>query len=193
MKLFRSDPDNNAAVDSLIGEFSDQESGEEYRYAYAEEHLNTWLALQVKALRDQRGLSQLELAQRIGAEPSAIVCLEDASLSEWETNTLKKIARALDVRLKISFETFGTLLEEDSRLSRRVLERTSFEKDPAFRSKEAVPQRSTTVTGSHVDDDSIKLDQHRERLRVLSMDQVTHRRRAHRQAIKGSQSIRLHR
>jgi len=90
---------------------------EDYRYAYAEDFLNTLIATQIKVLREQRGLTQPQLADLVGTKQPGISRLENVSYSAWKTETLRKLARALGVRLRITFETFGTLLEDGSRFS----------------------------------------------------------------------------
>jgi len=105
---------------------------EDYRYAYAEDFLNTYIATQIKVLRDQRQMKQEDLANAIGTKQSGISRLENVNYSNWKTDTLKKLARALGVRLRISFETFGSLLDEDATFSRERLMRPKFEDDPAF-------------------------------------------------------------
>jgi len=105
---------------------------EEYRYAYAEDFLNTWIATQIVALREQRCLSQLQFGELIGTKQPGVSRLENVNHSTWKSDTLKKIARALGVRLKITFETFGTLLEEDRNFSREYLQRPSFADDPVI-------------------------------------------------------------
>lgn len=104
----------------------------EAMYAYAEDFLNTVIASQIYVLREQRGMTQAELAAAIGTKQSGISRLEDINHSAWKTQTLAKIARALGVRLRVTFETFGTLLDEDDRFSRNDLQRDRFEDDPAF-------------------------------------------------------------
>ncbi len=111
------------------------EEDEEYRYAYAEDFLNTYIATQIKVLRDERGMKQEDLAQAIGTKQSGISRLENVNYSNWKTETLKKVARALGVRLRISFETFGSLLGEDADFSREALKRPKFEDDPAFKTE----------------------------------------------------------
>src|SRR5664280_1094872 len=98
----------NQSRKSLKQDFQD----EEYRHAYAEDFLNTWVATQIVALREQRKLSQAELGKLIGTKQPGVSRLENVNHSTWKTETLKRIARALGVRLKISFETFGSLMEE---------------------------------------------------------------------------------
>jgi transcriptional regulator with XRE-family HTH domain len=113
---------------ALRNEFMDLE----YRQAYAEDYLNTYVATQIQVLREQRGLSQQELAELIGTKQPGISRLENINHSSWKTETLKKIADALGVRLKISFETYGDLLKEASTFGRHSLQRPKFEQDPAI-------------------------------------------------------------
>lgn len=122
--------------DDLGREFLD----EEYRYSYAEDFLNAWVATQIVVLRDKRGLSQKDLAELIGTKQPGISRLENVNHATWKTKTLKRIARALGVRLKISFETFGSLLGEDQKFSRESLSRPRFEEDPIFTTPVGVPR-----------------------------------------------------
>jgi len=105
---------------------------EEYRYAYAEDYLNTHIAAQIRVLREQRGMTQQDLADKIGTKQAGVSRLENVNYSSWKTQTLKRIARALGVRLSITFETFGTLLQEAAGFRRGSLERLEFANDPAF-------------------------------------------------------------
>ena len=115
--------------DILKQEFQD----EEYRYVYAEDFLNTSIAMQIRALRVQRNnMTQQQLADKIGTKQAGVSRLENVNYSVWKTQTLKKLARALGVRLRITFETFGTLLDETGHFSRKSLERPDFPHDPAF-------------------------------------------------------------
>lgn len=119
--------------DTLRKEFRD----EDYRCAYAEDFLNTLIATQIKVLREQRGLTQEDLAELMGTKQAGISRLENVNYSAWKTETLRKLARALGVRLRITFETFGTLLDEAENFSPQSLERPEFEVDPAFAEPEA--------------------------------------------------------
>jgi transcriptional regulator with XRE-family HTH domain len=109
-----------------------RQEDEEYRYAYAEDFLNTSVATQIRVLREQRGLTQEDVAQKLGTKQAGISRLENVNYSAWKTETLRKIARALKVRLKITFETFGSLVDEAETFSRKNLERVAFEDDPRF-------------------------------------------------------------
>jgi len=112
---------------------------EDYRYAYAEDFLNTYIATQLRVLREQREMSQAELADAIGTKQAGISRLENVNYDAWKTQTLRKLARALGVRLKITFETFGSLLPEASSFGRESLGRPKFEDDPAFEASLSAP------------------------------------------------------
>ncbi len=107
-------------------------ANKEYREAYAEDFLNTWVATQIKVLREQRGMTQQELAEKIGTQQAGVSRLENVNYSAWKTETLRKIARALGARLKITFETYGSLLDEADHFSRESLQCPDFDHDPAF-------------------------------------------------------------
>jgi transcriptional regulator with XRE-family HTH domain len=119
----------NDLRESLKQEFKDPD----IRYAYAESSLNTRIASQIKVLREQRGETQEEIAERCGTRQAGFSRFEDVNHSVWKTDTLWKIARALGVRVHISFETFGSLIAEKELFSREFLERAKFEDDPAFK------------------------------------------------------------
>ena len=104
----------------------------EYRYGYVESSLDMWIATQIVVLRQQRGLTQAQLAELIGTKQSAIARLENCNYSAWNVQTLKKIAQALGVRLHISFESFGSFIEERDNFSREFLQRPAFDDDPEF-------------------------------------------------------------
>jgi len=113
---------------TLKVEFQD----EDYRYAYAESFLNTKIAAQIKTLREQREQTQAQLAAKMGIKQPGYRRFEDINHSVWKTDSLWMIARALGVRLNISFETFGTLPEEKKKFNKESLQRPEFKDDPAF-------------------------------------------------------------
>ena len=103
---------------------------EEFRYGYAESYLNSYVAAQIKTLREQRDMTQEDLAERMGSKQAGISRLENVNYSAWKTDTLRRIARALGVRLRISFETFGSLLDEVETFSQDSLQRVEPTADP---------------------------------------------------------------
>jgi transcriptional regulator with XRE-family HTH domain len=97
----------------------------EYAHAYADELLNAYIATQIKVLRQQRKWSQKQLAVEAGMAQERVSVLEDVNYSSWTVKTLLKLARAFDLRLRVSFESFSTVLSDMQRLSASTLERTS--------------------------------------------------------------------
>ena len=70
---------------------------------YEEEIINTEIARKIYQLRTKAGLTQQELADRIGTSKSAICRLEDADYEGHSLSMLKRIAEALDKRVEIRF------------------------------------------------------------------------------------------
>ncbi len=105
----------------------------DYRHIYDEGFLNSSIATQIKVLREERNWTQERLAMEARMNQSRISELEDVNFDSWTIRTLRKLARAFDVRLKISFEEFGTLLNDFRNLNRQSLSRRSFPDDPAFK------------------------------------------------------------
>ena len=102
----------------------------DYSEGYAESFLNSYIATQIKVIREQRKLTQAQLSREIGTTQAGISRIEDVNYSSWSVKTLIKLARAFHVRLKVSFEPFGTLPSEVVRFDRDSLERVPREEDP---------------------------------------------------------------
>jgi transcriptional regulator with XRE-family HTH domain len=118
----------SAINDALRTELRDQE----YSEGYAESFLNSYVATQIKVIREQRGMKQADLAHEMGTTQTAISRIENVNYSSWNIRTLKKLARAFGVRLKVSFETYGTLPEEVEGFGRGTLQRAAREEDPGL-------------------------------------------------------------
>lgn len=73
----------------------------ERRHGYEQAGRAIRLALEIRALREKKGLSQRELAERIGTTQSAIARLEGGNVSP-SLPTLDRIAHALDAELTVT-------------------------------------------------------------------------------------------
>ena len=71
--------------------------------AYEEEVINADIARKIYDLRTKAGLTQQELAARVGTTKSAISRMEDADYDGHSLSILKRIAEALDKRVQIRF------------------------------------------------------------------------------------------
>lgn len=87
----------------LALEFADKD----YRHGYADDFLNTFIAAQIRAMRDQRGWTQAQLAERAMMKQSRISAMEDVNYSSWSIRTLARLAEAFDVALAVCFKSFG--------------------------------------------------------------------------------------
>ena len=124
--------------DALKEDFKDKE----VRHIYCGEFLNSSIATQIKVLREQRGLTQTELANLAGMKQSRIATIEDVNYSSWSISTLKRIAEAFDLALTVQFDSFGSKLSDIINLQRETLERSSFDDDPLF--QESLESEFTT-------------------------------------------------
>ena len=70
---------------------------------FEEEVINADIARKIYDLRTKAGLSQRELAKRIGTNASVICRLEDADYEGHSLTMLKRIAEAVDKRVDIRF------------------------------------------------------------------------------------------
>lgn len=108
--------------EQLSKEFADPE----YRASYSDSFLDAWIALQIRAIREQRKMTQKQLADVLHTTQTAISRLENANYSGRSISTLKQVAKAFDCRLKVSFETYGSLIEESDKLCIEFLLRPTF-------------------------------------------------------------------
>ena len=70
---------------------------------YEEIVLNSEIARKIHDMRTKAGLSQRELAKRVGTSASAICRLEDAGYEGHSLSLLKRIADALGRRVEVRF------------------------------------------------------------------------------------------
>jgi len=62
------------------------------------------VALKLAALRQQAGLSQKDLARRLKTSQQQISRLESSSYEGHSLTTLRRVARALNARVRVTFE-----------------------------------------------------------------------------------------
>ncbi|PIV01799.1 MAG: transcriptional regulator [Syntrophobacterales bacterium CG03_land_8_20_14_0_80_58_14] len=75
----------------------------EFKTHYQEERQALKLAMKIAELRDQKGLSQQELAKLMGTSQQAISRIESGEYEGFTLKTLGKIAEATGMRIKIEF------------------------------------------------------------------------------------------
>lgn len=96
-KIAKKTSDGLAILDAITG------PDPEIRARIAQEVTNLRIAHDIRELRTKEGLSQADLATRIGTTQSVISRLEDAEYDGHSLPMLQRIAAALDQRVEIRF------------------------------------------------------------------------------------------
>lgn len=112
-------------VKTLVTEFDDKE----YAHAYMEEFSNMAIAAQIKVLREQRGWTQKQLAEAANMKQERVSALENVDYDAWTIKILRRLAKAFDLTVKVSFEKFSSGVLDVSKISPETLKRTSREED----------------------------------------------------------------
>lgn len=94
---------------------------EEFAHEYADEFVNILIATQIKVLRDE--LTQQELADKASMKQERICLMENVNNSSWSISTLRRLAKAFDLRLRVTFESFSTLIDDMHGLNKKDLKR----------------------------------------------------------------------
>ena len=103
-RFFRGRADRIADLRQTIGEMS--------------------LGEQIRDLREKAGLTQEQLAAKIGSSKSAVSRIEDADYDSHSLTTLRKIAAAFGQRLRVEFEPL-TVTPRQKRAAHRNYARAS--------------------------------------------------------------------
>lgn len=80
----------------------------EYRRAFVSERVRSSIALQIRALRKQRGdMTQAQLGEKLGMAQTWVSNLENPEYGKMTVATLLRLADAFDVDLEIKFRSFS--------------------------------------------------------------------------------------
>lgn len=104
-------------------------TSEEYRYAFVEEKIQSGLAAQIRAIREQRGMDPKKFAEKLGKKVSWVYRLEDPNLSPPTIPSLLEVARACGVDLEVRFRAFSGLSDDLDKLSPDSLSVPSFNEE----------------------------------------------------------------
>lgn len=92
-----------------------------YRHAYISENVKTWIARQIRVIREKQKMSQAQLGEACGKPQSAIARLENPDYGKMTLQTLLEIAEAFDVALLVKFVDHQTFLFEYEKLDESEL------------------------------------------------------------------------
>ena len=88
--------------------------------------IRTYIALQVRELRESNNLSQSDLAAKTGTHQSAISRLENTDYGRMSVQTLIDLATAMDVALVVKFASYEDFLFQHSDVRPSALSVESF-------------------------------------------------------------------
>jgi transcriptional regulator with XRE-family HTH domain len=102
----------------------------EYRAEFVRERTRSSVALQIRALREQRnGMTQKQLGDAIGKAQTWISVLEDPEYGKMSVATLLNLADAFGVDLEIKFRPFSRTLYELTKQNADYFQVRSFEEE----------------------------------------------------------------
>lgn len=107
-------------------EFLRELAEDDFRQAYLADQVRTNVAFQIKALRDQRGWTQKELAEKADKPANSISRLEDPDYGKVTLTTLLEMADAFDVGLLVQFVEHDDWLNRMEDVSPPALRKRSF-------------------------------------------------------------------
>jgi transcriptional regulator with XRE-family HTH domain len=138
--------DESQSTSSVREELLDNfKTGREYRHAFVEEKIRTSIAAQIRAIREQRGLTQPDFARELEKSQSWVSRLEDPNQPPPTVPSLLKVAEAFDVDLEIRFGRFSDLLRRLDAMTPESFEIPSFQEELASGAFEAAPKPLTVA------------------------------------------------
>lgn len=121
--------DTSPLIPSISTQFFGSFADDEYRHVFAEEQLNTFIAFQIRAIREQRELTQGQLGALCGKAQGWISQLENPNYGRFSLSTLKTLARAFDCMLEVRFKSFLDFSNDQERRRKGDLEVNSYSDD----------------------------------------------------------------
>ncbi|WP_239250058.1 helix-turn-helix transcriptional regulator [Candidatus Nitrotoga sp. M5] len=82
------------------------------RAAYVEAELVNSLAHQIRIIRQQRGLSQRQLAEKLGTTQTTVSRLEDPSYGRYSMRSLLALSKVFDTAILVRFMPFSRFMPD---------------------------------------------------------------------------------
>ncbi|MFN0166629.1 MAG: helix-turn-helix domain-containing protein [Bryobacteraceae bacterium] len=133
----------SALTTSARQQLLDSIRDKEYRHLFVAERLRASVALQIRALRQQRVMTQTRLGQEIGMAQTWVSKLEDPEYGKMTVATLLRLAEAFDTDLEIKFRPFSSLLRDLPTQDTNYFMVLSFADE--FETEQATPSDSALV------------------------------------------------
>ena len=94
---------NKGKVRTFKSRLRDELKDPEFKTHYQEERQALKMAMRIAELREQKGLSQQQLAKLMGTSQQAISRIESGEYDGFTLKTLEKIAEATGMCVKVEF------------------------------------------------------------------------------------------
>jgi len=115
----------------------------DFRDAYVASRIKKDISLQIRTLRNKRGWSQKDLAEITEMAQARISLMENPNYGKFNTETLKRLAKAFDVALIVRFAPFSELINWSETLSPESFEFLSFQEEVTFLEQDQITTRAT--------------------------------------------------
>lgn len=112
-----------SASQELLASLRDRE----YRALFVAERVRSSVALQIRALREQRSMTQKQLGAAIGMAQTWVSTLENPDYGKMTVATLLRLAEAFDTDLEIKFRPFSATIDTLPRQGPDYFQVPSFE------------------------------------------------------------------
>ncbi len=103
-----------------------------YRDAFVSARISQTLALQARVLRQKAGLSQQELADKLGTSQNAVFRLESPRYGKHNISTLARAAAFFDVGLIVRFAPLSEIVDWTLSLKPESIDIPDFSHDRGF-------------------------------------------------------------
>lgn len=100
-----------------------------FREAFVSSRVSNTLALQIRAMRQEREWSQAHLAELLGTSQNAVYRLESPQYGKPSITTLKRLAAIFDVGLAVWFAPFSKLVDRATNLTTEDILVPSFDEE----------------------------------------------------------------
>jgi transcriptional regulator with XRE-family HTH domain len=118
--------------------FSPKLKNKEYRDSFVGAEIDFALPAQVRALRNKRGWTQAELADKAGMKQARISAIEGAKKGSLNLATLQRLASAFDVALLVKFAKFSEFAEWVATFSQDTFAVLSFDEDARLQAEQPI-------------------------------------------------------
>jgi transcriptional regulator with XRE-family HTH domain len=129
----------------LVHELSD----DEFRHEYMMDQVRSYIAFQIRALREQRRWNQADLAKAANKTQSVISRLEDPDYGKLSLQSCLEIAVAFDLPLLVQFVEWEDWLKRMSNLSPSALRKRSFDANRLLETRHPANQPAAIAASSH--------------------------------------------